>query len=187
MTPSIALRSFAGFALLATVVSCQSEGRPDSRAGASAEPATVTPSTLGSIANVAKAGGSFYIAGQPNAADWEAIRAAGIVRVVNLRAASELAYDEEGVARAAGLEYVQVPFSPEALTDRDIEAFVAAMAGARGRPVLVHCGSGNRAGAAWALYRIRHDGLDLDSALAEGRAAGMKSPKLEETIRAHAK
>ena len=46
---------------------------------------------------------------------------------------------------------------------------------------MVHCASGNRVGALFALKAFHLEDADVESALASGREAGLT--KLEETIR----
>ena len=48
-------------------------------------------------------------------------------------------------------------------------------------PVYLHCASGNRAGASWALYQAERLGTDAEEAVSLGRAAGLSS--LETTVR----
>ena len=59
------------------------------------------------------------------------------------------------------------------LTDANAYALRTALAQSSG-PVLVHCASGNRAGALLALVQAR-DGAPVDQALQLGRDAGMTS------------
>lgn len=117
-----------------------------------------------------------YTAGQPAPTDWAAIKALGVRTVVNLRTPAELqGRDEAAEVRAAGLEYVAIPVAgAEGITPDNARALHAALAPAHGG-VLVHCASGNRAGALLALEQAEQDGLPKDAALALGRKAGMTS------------
>ncbi len=45
--------------------------------------------------------------------------------------------------------------------------------------MLLHCTVAWRASYMWAAYLIRHGGLDLDAALARGRAIGLSPDPLE--------
>ena len=45
---------------------------------------------------------------------------------------------------------------------------------------LLHCASSNRVGAVWASARVLDQGVPLETALAEARRAGLRSPALEE-------
>ena len=52
--------------------------------------------------------------------------------------------------------------------------------------MLLHCASSNRVGAVWAAYR-NGKGADIEAAIAEGKAAGMRAPAFEEAVRAQDK
>lgn len=118
-----------------------------------------------------------YTAGQPTPADWAAIKALGVRTVVNLRTPAELqGRDEAAEVRAAGLAYVEIPVAgADGINPDNARALHAALAPAHGDGVLVHCASGNRAGALLALEQAEQDGLPQDAALALGRKAGMTS------------
>jgi uncharacterized protein (TIGR01244 family) len=130
--------------------------------------------------------GRVFIAGQPTEAALEKLKALGVTAVVNLRTPKEMAdraqvpYDEAAAAARLGLEYVHIPlggadfpYTPEA-----VDRFAAVLAAHPGQ-VLLHCTVAWRASYMWAAYLIRHEGLDLDAALARGRAIGISQDPLE--------
>ena len=116
-----------------------------------------------------------YTAGQPAASDWAAIKARGVRTVVNLRAPGELKdRDEAAEVRAAGLRYVEIPVSgAEGINPANARALHAALAPAHGGGVLVHCASGNRAGALLALEQRDFDGVAAERALEIGKSGGV--------------
>ena len=116
-----------------------------------------------------------YTAGQPAASDWAAIKARGVRTVVNLRAPGELKdRDEAAEVRAAGLRYVEIPVSgAEGINPANARALHAALAPAHGDGVLVHCASGNRAGALLALEQRDFDGVAAERALEIGKSGGV--------------
>ncbi len=123
-----------------------------------------------------------YVAsGQPDAAALGAAAAAGYVAVVDLRTPPESrGFDEEGTARSLGMQYISLPVAgAEGVSYENASKLDAILAEIDG-PVLVHCGSGNRVGALFAL-RAKADGATDEEALAVGRAAGLTS--LETTVR----
>lgn len=105
----------------------------------------------------------------------------GFKTVIDMRTTNEGTREEKAVVEGAGMVYVNIPMTVANIGDEHLEAFTKAMANSP-KPVLVHCGSGNRAGAIWASYRISQ-GVDPEEALAEGRKAGMRPP-MEERVRA---
>jgi uncharacterized protein (TIGR01244 family) len=115
-----------------------------------------------------------YTSGQPAASDWQAFKALGVRTVIDLRAPGERTdRDEAAEVQAAGLRYVQIPVKGEAgLTDENVRRLHQALAPSHAG-VLVHCASGNRAGALLALEQAQQDGLPAAQALALGKAAGL--------------
>jgi uncharacterized protein (TIGR01244 family) len=96
--------------------------------------------------------------------DMPAIRAAGFVAVVCNRPDAEVPPDLgsaaiRAAAEAAGLAFVDNPFSHGGLHMGLIEAQAGAMAGASG-PVLAYCASGTRSSMLWALALAGQVGAD---------------------------
>jgi len=116
-----------------------------------------------------------YTAGQPSAAQLQQAAAAGVTTLIDLRQPDEArGFDETAAAERLGLRYVRIPVAGAAgLTDANAQALRTALAQSQG-PVLLHCASGNRAGALLALLQAR-DGASVDQALQFGREAGMTS------------
>ncbi|MDE2407653.1 MAG: hypothetical protein KGL91_07305 [Xanthomonadaceae bacterium] len=124
-----------------------------------------------------------YTAGQPAASDWRAIKADGIRTVINLRAPGELqGRDEAAEVRAAGLRYIDIPVAhADGINADNARLLHAALSPKHGGGVLVHCASGNRAGALLALEQKDFDGMTPEAALALGKQAGVT--KLEGTLK----
>jgi uncharacterized protein (TIGR01244 family) len=126
---------------------------------------------------------SLAIAGQPTPEAVAKLPGLGFRTVVNLRAEGEPGVAEEKAAvEAAGMRYVHVPVTAATLKPEDVDAVARALADTPAGGVLLHCGSGNRAGGMWALLGMK-DGQGLDAALAEGRKAGLKSEVMVEAVR----
>ncbi len=120
--------------------------------------------------------------GQPEPEQLATARDLGFKTVVNLRAAGEPGSRREEV-EALGLVYLEIPIAgAEGLTAENALAFAAALEEAE-RPALVHCGSGNRAGALFALKAFHADGKSAEEALAIGKAAGLT--RLEGAVERH--
>lgn len=116
-----------------------------------------------------------YTAGQPAARDWAAIKARGVRTVVNLRVPGEIkGRDEAAEVRAAGLRYIEIPVGgAEGINPANARALHEALALAHGGGVLVHCASGNRAGALLALEQRDFDGVAAPRALEIGKSGGV--------------
>jgi len=143
----------------------------------------LAPAPVGSLAR-AQALGDVYLAGQPSADDLALFAELGVKTVVNLRPESEpIGYDERAAAAELGLDYVNVPYNrPEQLDDALFRKGREVLGGAE-RPLLLHCASGNRVGALWIPWRVLDGGVELEAAVAEAKAIGLKSAELEARAR----
>lgn len=114
-------------------------------------------------------------AGQPAPAEFEALAAAGLKHVINLRPPTEDAgFDEAALAAKLGLSYAVIPVAgPGDVNEAAARRLDAALATTRGEPTLVHCASSNRVGALLALRAAKLQGIPASEALAFGRAAGL--------------
>ena len=101
--------------------------------------------------------------------------------VIDMRTVTEGTREEKALVEGAGMVYVNIPMTVANISEDHLKAFTEAFEKSP-KPVLIHCGSGNRAGAIWASYLISQ-GTDAEEALTEGRKAGMRLP-LEERVRA---
>ena len=114
---------------------------------------TITPSDANIGKNMkAKQYSDIYFSGQPDLNDLKELRRQGFSTIINLRTAGELNLKEQQQAsKTEGLNYYHLPFSPDqTLDDAYIESVTKAVTSHRKEgKVLIHCGSGNRAGM-WA-------------------------------------
>ncbi len=118
-------------------------------------------------------------AGQPMARQWAGLRAAGIAAVVDIREDWEpRGHDEAGAVERAGLRYVRVPFGHGPIRDETFARVREVMRAARSEPVVVHCASGNRVGAALIPWWILDEGLTEEQALGAAVKAGLSSRPL---------
>lgn len=123
-------------------------------------------------------------AGQPDAAQLTAAAASGIKTVIDLRGVAEdRGIDEKATVEGLGMSYVTLPVEGAAgVTYANAAALDKLLADAEG-PVLIHCSTGNRAGALLAL-RAKLAGADAESALALGVAGGVTGlqPTVEQKL-----
>ena len=125
--------------------------------------------------------------GQPDQAVLEVVSGAGFKTVVDLRGDGEdRGFDEAASVEAQGMEYVSLPIyagSGVDITYENAARLDAILAQAEG-PVLVHCASGNRVGALYAL-RAKLAGASDEEAMSVGNAAGLTRlrPLVEQLLR----
>lgn len=163
------LATTLSLALLALgLAGCASPG-PGTPAPVAAATASQAETPLRAVA------ANLYSSGQPAPSQWPAIRARGVSTVINLRPAGEMGdRDEAAEVAAAGMAYRQLDVAgPEDITHASAAQVQAWIDEAPG-PVLVHCASGNRAGALLALIGARN-GMAPEDAIQLGRRAGMTS------------
>ncbi|MEN2750762.1 sulfur transferase domain-containing protein [Psychrobacter sp. FBL11] len=104
----------------------------------------------------------------------KALAAAGVELVINLQPDDELSFDESEAVTRAGMHYEQLPISSaKDLKQLNILAFDNILRQYHGKKTALHCGSGNRAGAAIALRAGWLRGRKMDTAMERGRSHGL--------------
>ena len=121
--------------------------------------------------------------GQPDVAALRVFSESGYVAIVDLRGPDEdRGFGQRYAVEEFGMSYVTLPIEGRgAITFANAKKLDESLAKYDG-PVLVHCRSGNRAGALLALRASLH-GEDDDAALAFGKEAGITVPGVEEVVR----
>lgn len=100
--------------------------------------------------------------------------------VIDLRTEQEGANKEKIALKKTDMEYFNIPVTREGIGESQLAAFKEVLAQASS-PILLHCSTGNRAGAMWTVYRLS-EGIPADQAFKEGRATGMNDA-MAETIK----
>jgi uncharacterized protein (TIGR01244 family) len=119
------------------------------------------------------------VGGQPTSTEIASLHDRGYRTVVNLRTPTEdgsLA-EEERLVEDTGLNYAEIPISPQLMDDIALQRFAQALEVADAKPVYVHCGSGGRAAMmvlmhlaiehGWSLQRTLEEGAKLNAAPSE--------------------
>jgi uncharacterized protein (TIGR01244 family) len=121
-------------------------------------------------------------AGQPTGEQLQLLAEDAYKTVIDLRAPDEpRGYDEVEAAKENGVAYVNIPVTLATLDQATIDRFVNAFGKAQ-RPVLVHCSTGNRAGALYYAWLVLAKGAAPETALKRAKAAGLHQPELIEKI-----
>ena len=120
--------------------------------------------------------------GQPTAEHIYALKAAGCEVVLDVRDPMEpRPLDEAAAVRAAGMEYLNIPISGARLTDEALVQVRDSVSNLVGdRTLFVHCGSGNRVGAALIPYLMLDQGLEEEEAVETAMRIGLRSAELME-------
>lgn len=136
------------------------------------------------IVNAVEAEPGLLIAGQPTAQQLKAAGKAGYHTVLDLRSRVEdRGFNEEKTVRKAKMAYTNVEVTPDTLTQSKVLYFLMMLREAE-RPVLLHCHSGNRAGALYYAWLVLEKAVPEDQALEQARAAGLRDPLLGDMMKA---
>lgn len=120
-------------------------------------------------------------AGQPAAEHLEQLAEAGYKTVIDLRAENEdRGFDEARTVRDSGMEYENIPVTPDTLNGEKFDRFRELMGDPERPPALVHCSSANRVGALLIPYLILDEGKTREEALEIASRVGLQSEELKE-------
>jgi uncharacterized protein (TIGR01244 family) len=142
----------------------------------------VTTEEVAGVRNFKRVETTVACAGATDVEAMPAIKKLGFAAIINLRQASEAGVDipkAQEAAKAAGLNYVHIPFNASAPDATVVERFLEAVKQPGNQPAFIHCGSGNRAAALWFIKRVRVDGWDTDRAMKEAETLGLTSAALK--------
>lgn len=123
--------------------------------------------------------------GQPTPQQLEQAKQAGYRTIVNLRPPAEMnEWNEDDKARQLGFNYISIPVAGAAgLTAENTDKLHAVLENPANHPLIVHCASGNRVGALFALHAARYEGKTVEEAIRWGKTAGLTG--LEAEVRQH--
>ncbi len=106
----------------------------------------------------------------------QALADAGVELVINLQPDTELDFDEAAAVQQAGMAYEHLPIGgAEDLKQLKILAFDKLLRQYHGKKIAMHCGSGNRVGAAMTLRSGWLRGRKMDTAMKHGYDHGLTS------------
>jgi uncharacterized protein (TIGR01244 family) len=105
----------------------------------------------------------------------------GFKTVVSLNTEKEGSLAEGPLVEKAGMKYVNIQVGTLAPTPEQQPELAKVLDDPANYPILLHCESANRVGAAWTLYRASK-GVAKETAIEEGRGVGMK-PNREVDVR----
>lgn len=120
--------------------------------------------------------------GAPSREQLHALRERGYRTVVSLLPDHAA---EASAVNDLGMEFVAIPVAgPQDLTEANARSLSALLEQDAKKPMVLHCASGNRAGALLALAAFYGQGRSKAEALALGKAAGLTSlaPVVEEKL-----
>lgn len=113
-------------------------------------------------------------AGQPSVAQLKSAAEAGVKTIVNLCVPGECGWDEAATVKQLGMRYIAIPVCGATdVTEANAKKLHEVVEEKRNYPMVIHCGSGNRVGALFALKAFHAEGCDPEKAIEKGRLAGL--------------
>lgn len=127
------------------------------------------------IANSVRVG-ELLIASQPSESALRTLAEQGVATVISTRGESELGWSEKVLVESLGMNFSSIPMAKPivGITDEQVGSFAKLMDSAT-QPILLHCGSGNRASALWAVWLVEHKGLNTKEAIRLAGLTGLTS------------
>jgi len=150
----------------------------------------VTNEELAGVRNFKRLETTVACAGATGPEAMPALKKMGFASVINLRMASEQGADVpagEAAAKAAGLNYVHIPFNGQQPENAVADRFIEAIRQPANNPAFIHCAGGGRAAAMWMVKRLVVDKWTPERANEEATALGPPSPALRNWAIAYAK
>ncbi|MCA9813893.1 MAG: dual specificity protein phosphatase family protein [Candidatus Obscuribacterales bacterium] len=132
-----------------------------------------------------------YRGGEPSIKGVEQLSEMGIKTIIDLRAPTKAAREEEKKAKALGIKYINLPMSDKAPTEKQVATTLSTIEKGRetGEPVFVHCQHGSdRTGCMIGIWRVSRDGWKFDRTYKEMRKYyfGPKYDKLRNAVKERA-
>jgi len=123
----------------------------------------------------------FIVGGQPSKQDLIILSKNGIKTVINLRGEGEFNdFDEKSKVEALGMSYISLPISgASGINKKNLALFSEAIENPG--QAFVHCASGNRVGAMFALDAHFNQDKNLEDAITIGKNSGLT--RLEAKVR----
>src|SRR5262249_11826803 len=143
---------------------------------------SVKKSTVPGVANFAQVETTVACAGATTPEALAGIKKMGFNSVINLRPATEPGAkieEEAAAAKAAGINFVHLPFNESAPDMAIIDQFLKTVTESRNQPAFIHCASGNRAAMMWLIKRVLIDKWDVDRASEEAAQLGLTKESLK--------
>ena len=163
----------------------RSRARPRRRRCIRRPPASaqqVTKPTVPGASNFAKLETTVACGGATTPEAVPEMKKMGFKSIINLRLPTEAGANVEGeaaAAKAAGINFYNIPFSGQSPDPAVADQFLATITAPDNEPAYIHCAAGNRAGAMWMIKRLAVDHWDTERALHRSRRARPDQPRAQ--------
>lgn len=136
---------------------------------------------LAGVPNAAAPTANMVTGGQPTASHFEALRAAGVEVILDIRDPMEpRPFDEPSLVRGLGMSYHNVPVTAMSMDETTIERILGIVRDNATRPMVFHCASGNRVGGPLIAHLMLDRGLSEQEAIETAMRAGLRGADVME-------
>lgn len=167
---------FIRFVGLCMCIACASPSPPRAQPSA-----TTSAAKTVEIPNARQPMADVTTGGKPSEAQLRQAKELGYRSVISLLPEADMPGEADTV-RSLGMNFVSIPIADaSALTEENARRLAAAMDAHGAKPLLLHCGTGNRAGALLAMKAFYVESATPAEALELGTRAGLTSlrPQVE--------
>ncbi|MDM9384055.1 sulfur transferase domain-containing protein [Chlorogloeopsis sp. ULAP01] len=137
------------------------------------------------MTNIKKVSENFSSTGQVSPEDLQQAAQAGFKSVLNLRSPAENGFDndEQEQAKAAGLDYANIPLSAAEANQESVNQAIQEIENLP-KPILVHCAAGARASAIALIATATNEGWSLEQIQQKAEELNLKleQPHLQQFL-----
>ncbi len=192
------MQTFSGFAAFITaflIVSGIAATAAENTASPSLAKDTLKPAKVKEdLPNFHEVYPYLYRSGEPTEAGLKKLKDMGVKTLIDLRAPSERAFDEEKAAKDLDMKYIMLTMTSAPPTNKQVETLLSTIKKAKADPskasVLVHCAHGSdRTGCMLGIWRVTQEDWSYDQAYKEMRKYWFtpKFTKLADAVKTRAK
>ena len=117
---------------------------------------------------------NILVGGQPDDAAFRAAHDAGFKTIINLRGLGEPGTEQQpSLMNTLGFAYHHLPVNGPQSINVEVAKTLAQLIDDAERPLMIHCASGNRVGALFALIAHGIEGKGADESMEVGLRAGL--------------
>ena len=145
----------------------------------------VTKETVPGVVNFARVETTVACGGTIKPEAVAEIKQKGFKSIIDLQLPDEKGADvpgEAAAAKAAGVNFVHIPFTPASADTTPVDTFLKAVSAPANQPAFIHCAGGNRAAGLWMVKRVLVDKWDVPRAQTEAEALGLASAPMKKYV-----
>lgn len=150
---------------------------------AQAQVDNVTRESISGVTNFARVETTVACGGTIKPQAIAELKQRGFKSIFDLQLPDERGADIAGeaeAAKAAGMTFVHVPFTPASPDTSSVDRFLKGISDRSNEPAFIHCAGGNRAAGFWFIKRVLVDKWDTERAMREAEALGLSGAPMKQ-------